>query len=68
MLWFQNKDGDSAEVKIAKIAITNVLLWVVTWSPYAIIVVFGLIGQYGLITPLSSVPKFHHSWPKQPPV
>ena len=38
------QQGDSAEVKIAKVAITNVMLWAVTWTPYASVVMMGAFG------------------------
>ena len=54
------KDNEaSAEVKIAKVAITNVLLWVVTWTPYATIAMIGVFGNQMLITPLvAQLPSF----------
>jgi len=56
----QKKEGeDSAEMKIAKVAVTNVLLYYVTWTPYVIITALGFAGQYHLITPLvSGIPSF----------
>ena len=58
-LSLQKQSGDSAEVKIAKVAIVNVLLWICTWCPYACIVILGLTGQRQFITPLSSqIPSF----------
>jgi len=54
------KDNEaSAEVKIAKVAITNVLLWVVTWTPYACVAMIGVFGNQMLITPLvAQLPSF----------
>ena len=54
------KDNEaSAEVKIAKVAITNVLLWVATWTPYATIAMIGVFGNQMLITPLvAQLPSF----------
>ena len=37
---------------IYKVAITNVLLWIGTWSPYAVVVMIGLTGNYTTLTPL----------------
>jgi len=52
-------EGDSAEVRIAKVAITNVLLWLCTWTPYAIVVFIGCFGNQSLVTPLvSQFPSF----------
>jgi len=54
------KDGEeSAEVKIAKVAVTNVMLWLCTWTPYAIIAAIGVFGNQMLITPLvAQLPSF----------
>jgi len=50
---------DSAEVRIAKVAITNVLLWLCTWSPYAIVNFIAVFGNQALVTPLvSQIPSF----------
>ena len=56
----KQKDNEaSAEVKIAKVAITNVLLWVATWTPYATIAMIGVFGNQMLITPLvAQLPSF----------
>ncbi len=43
---------DSAELKIAKVAVTAVLLWAVAWTPYAVIMMIQAFGDRGLITPL----------------
>ena len=52
-------DEDSAEVKIAKVAITNVLLWVCIWTPYAGISAFPALGLGHHVTPLlSQLPSF----------
>ena len=67
------KDGEaSAEVKIAKVAITNVLLWVCTWTPYAVITMIGVFGNQMLVTPLvAQLPSFlgdlTHPAPPSPP-
>lgn len=54
------KDGDaSAEFKIAKVAITNVLLWLVTWTPYAVVVFTACFCDKTLVSPLiSQLPSF----------
>jgi len=44
----------SAELKIAKVAVTNVMLWICIWSPYATVVIIGPFGNRDLITPLFS--------------
>ena len=45
-------DEESAEMKIAKVALTNVLLWICAWTPYATVVLIGQFGNRSLITPL----------------
>ena len=53
------EDEDSAEVKIAKVAITNVLLWICIWTPYAAISAFPALGAGEYVTPLvSQIPSF----------
>ena len=54
------KDGEaSSEVKIAKVAITNVMLWVCTWTPYAVITMIGVFGDQMMVTPLvAQLPSF----------
>ncbi|KAK8388981.1 hypothetical protein O3P69_020745 [Scylla paramamosain] len=48
----QNKQ--SAEVRIAKVAVGNVFLWLLTWTPYAAVVLTGLFGDQNKLTPLVS--------------
>ena len=49
----------SVEVKIAKVAITNVLLWFSTWTPYAVVSMIGVFGDQMWITPLvAQLPAF----------
>ena len=50
---------ESAEFKIAKVAITNVLLWICIWTPYAAISAFPALGAGEYVTPLvSQIPSF----------
>jgi len=49
-----DKAKESAEMKIAKVAITNVLIWYCTWTPYAMVVLIGQFGGKHLLTPLVS--------------
>jgi len=52
-------NAESAEVRIAKVAITNVSLWAGIWSPYAFVVLLGCVGSSSSITPLlSQIPSF----------
>merc|ERR1712055_278098 len=49
----------SVEVKIAKVAITNVLLWFFTWTPYAVVSMIGVFGDQMWVTPLvAQLPAF----------
>jgi len=52
-----NKDANamSAEVRIAKVALTNVSLWLICWTPYASIVFTGVFLDQSSITPLTSM-------------
>eukprot|EP00088_Acartia_fossae_P045054 TRINITY_DN4816_c0_g1_i1.p1 TRINITY_DN4816_c0_g1~~TRINITY_DN4816_c0_g1_i1.p1 ORF type:complete len:371 (-),score=48.69 TRINITY_DN4816_c0_g1_i1:359-1471(-) len=47
-------DEESAEVKIAKVAVTNVVLWYLTWTPYATVVLLGQFGNRASLSPLVS--------------
>ena len=42
----------SAEIRIAKIAIMNVSLWLLSWTPFAAVSLVGTWGNTSLITPL----------------
>ena len=54
------KDNEeSTEVKIAKVAITNVLLWICIWTPYAAVSALPALGYKSAVTPLvSQLPCF----------
>ena len=42
-----------------QVAITNVMLWLCTWTPYAIVTAIGCFGNQSFITPLvSQLPSF----------
>nr|CAD7257746.1 unnamed protein product [Timema shepardi] len=59
----KDSDGDSSkhcqehrmELKLASVVIGVVGLWFVSWTPYAVIALLGVAGQYRYITPLSSM-------------
>lgn len=54
-----NTSAETAEVRIAKVAVTNVSLWAGIWSPYAFVVLLAVTGGKGAITPLvSQIPSF----------
>ena len=42
----------SAEIRIAKIALMNVTLWLIAWTPFMAVSVVGTWGDTLLITPL----------------
>jgi len=44
----------SAEIRIAKIAIMNVSLWITAWTPFAVFCLMGTWGDASKITPLAS--------------
>ena len=47
----------SVELRIAKVALANVSVWVVCWTPYCAVTALGISGQTRLLTPLvSAVP------------
>ena len=45
-------NAQSAEIRIAKVAMLNISLWVTMWTPYAAIVLQGAYGDQSKITPL----------------
>ena len=44
----------STEFRIAKVAFTNVATWVLAWTPYNFICMYGAFGQRMAITPTIS--------------
>ena len=56
-----NEDNtkESVEFRIAKVAITNVFIWAVSWTPYAVVVMTACFGNRSLITPVvTQIPAF----------
>lgn len=51
----QNQTNQSAEIRIAKAAITICFLFVAAWTPYAVLAMIGAFGNQSLITPISSM-------------
>ncbi len=49
---FQSAGVDSAELKIAKVAVTAVILWAAAWTPYAVVMMIQAFGDRSLITPM----------------
>lgn len=48
------QDQVSAEIRIAKVSVTNVTLWLTSWTPFAVICLIGTWGDVSKITPLVS--------------
>ena len=47
----------SAEIRIAKVSIMNVSLWLTAWTPFAVICMMGTWGDVSKITPwISALP------------
>jgi r-opsin len=44
----------SAEIRIAKVSIMNVSMWLTAWTPFAVICIMGTWGDVSKITPLVS--------------
>ncbi|XP_026808077.1 opsin, ultraviolet-sensitive-like [Rhopalosiphum maidis] len=51
----QDANAQSAEVRIAKAAITICFLFVAAWTPYAIVAMIGAFGDQSLLTPIASM-------------
>lgn len=50
-----DQNAQSAEIRVAKVAMINISLWVAMWTPYAAIVLQGAIGNQEKITPLVTI-------------
>ncbi|XP_037082980.1 LOW QUALITY PROTEIN: compound eye opsin BCRH2-like [Pollicipes pollicipes] len=49
-----DQDKQSAEIRIAKVALANISVWALCWTPYCIVVAIGIGGNPMLVTPLVS--------------
>ena len=49
------KSAQKAEMRVAKIAMINISLWVIMWTPYATITMIGVWGNQETIAPLVTV-------------
>ncbi|CAH0381522.1 unnamed protein product [Bemisia tabaci] len=47
----QDPNAQSAEVRIAKAAITICFLFIASWTPYAVVALIGAFGDQNLLTP-----------------
>lgn len=55
----EDETAHSGEMRVAKVAITNVSLWFTIWSPYAVVVMIAAFGDRSLVTPMvSQIPAF----------
>lgn len=53
----QQQNSESAELRIAKAAITVCFLFVASWTPYAVLALIGAFGDQSLLTPgVSMIP------------
>ena len=50
-----DQNAQSAEIRIAKIAMINISLWVIMWTPYASIAMQGVWGNQANIAPLVTI-------------
>lgn len=50
-----DQNAQSAEIRVAKIALVNVSLWVAMWTPYAAIVLTGAVGNQDHLTPMVTI-------------
>nr|BAQ54845.1 opsin, short-wavelength sensitive type [Asiagomphus melaenops] len=51
----QGDNEKSAEIRIAKVAITIVFLFIAGWTPYALVALLGCFGDRALMTPTFSM-------------
>merc|ERR1719233_342622 len=49
-----DQEKQSAEIRIAKVAMLNISVWAACWTPYAIVVAIGITGDPMFVTPLVS--------------
>jgi r-opsin len=50
-----DQKSQSSEIRVAKIAMMNITLWVAAWTPYAAICLQGAVGNQDKITPLVTI-------------
>ncbi|EFX63568.1 hypothetical protein DAPPUDRAFT_307031 [Daphnia pulex] len=50
-----DQNAQSAEIRVAKVAMMNITLWIGMWTPYAAIVLRGAFGDQEKITPLVTI-------------
>lgn len=47
-----DQDGTRAEIKTAKVAVLNCLLWLTAWTPYAMIYLVAIYHDTSIMTPV----------------
>ena len=50
-----DQNAQSAEMRVAKVAMINISLWVIMWTPYASIAMQGVWGNQDKILPLVTI-------------
>ncbi|XP_022240090.1 opsin, ultraviolet-sensitive-like [Limulus polyphemus] len=45
----------NTEIKLAKISVSLISLWMISWTPYAVVALFGISFNYQLLTPTTSM-------------
>jgi len=48
----ESQNAESAEVRIARVAVTNVGLWLLAWSPYGAVAVTSQLAGISILTPV----------------
>ncbi|GLH11796.1 Opsin Rh3, partial [Gryllus bimaculatus] len=51
----REEEKKRSELKLAGVVAGVVVLWFVSWTPYAVVALLGVTGRHDLITPLSSM-------------
>ncbi|KAK7790844.1 hypothetical protein R5R35_010719 [Gryllus longicercus] len=51
----REEEKKRSELKLAGVVAGVVVLWFVSWTPYAVVALLGITGRHDLITPLSSM-------------
>lgn len=49
------KSRQRVELKIAKISACLIILWLISWTPYAIVALLGIFSNQSLLTPTASM-------------
>ncbi|CAN7993754.1 unnamed protein product, partial [Ixodes hexagonus] len=49
------QESRRSELRVAKVSLALVLLWMVAWTPYAVVALLGITGRWNLLTPLGAM-------------